>query len=289
VTTCIESKSVVLGGFQFAPPGGASDTNPNTAFFATISSMAAGEQLGYLGDPMSQIAIPIFESMNDSGRGEIVGVLQATLHWRDYLRDILPVTNHGHQVVIENECDVAGENSFTYRIDGPVAKVVGLGDKHDRRFSQYVVDGYFSKQYIVDGTSQGLIFYQDSCPYRFRVYPTQDDYDEHVTAFPVIFSISISGIFVFAIGMFLFYDHLVERRQMIVLAKATQSTAIISSLFVSDTNLIFLLSKNLSDVTLTAEASPGSFACIGNGQEQQTKGRRHGHQQLQTKIVPQWC
>jgi hypothetical protein len=243
VMICIESESAVLGGFQFAPPGGASDSNPTTAFFATISSMTAGEQVEYLGDPMSHLAIPIFENLNDNDNGVIVGVLQATLHWGDYLRDILPVTDHGYQVVIENDCDVAEENSFTYQVDGPVAKVVGLGDKHDRRFSQYVVDGFFSKQNIEDGTTEGLRFYQDSCPYVFHVYPTQDDYDNYVTAFPVIISLSISAIFVFAIGMFLFYDRLVERRQKIVLAKATQSTAIISSLFVSATNPIFILSN----------------------------------------------
>jgi hypothetical protein len=233
VTTCIESKSVVLGGFQFAPPGGASDTNPNTAFFATISSMAAGEQLGYLGDPMSQIAIPIFESMNDSGRGEIVGVLQATLHWRDYLQDALPGIDAGYQVVIENACDPPGQNAFTYQVTGPDVKEVAFGHRHDRQFSQYLVDGYFSKDTIQDGTPQGLRFHQDSCPYEFHVYPTQHEYDKYVTSLPVVISLSISAIFVFTIGMFLFYDHLVERRQKIVLAKATQSTAIISSLFVS--------------------------------------------------------
>jgi hypothetical protein len=291
VTTCIESESIVLGGFQFAPPGRASDSNPNTAFFATITSIDEANQLEYLGDPMSHLAIPIFEYLNDSNRGEIVGVLQATLHWRDYLRDNLPVTDHGYQIVIENECDVS-ENTFTYQVDGPVVQVIGLGDRHDRRFSQFHGDGYVGKQNVEDGTSEGLTFHIDSCPYAFHVYPTQHEYEKYLTKLPVIISFSILGIFVFTIGMFLFYDRLVERRQKIVLAKATQSTAIISSLFVSDTNLIFILSNAFVSHTcscaLTAEASPGSFACIGNRQEQQTKGRRHGHQQSQTKIVPQW-
>jgi hypothetical protein len=293
VMTCLESRSAVLGGFHLAPPGGASDTNPTTAFFATIASIAQGEEREYLGDPMSHVVFPIFQYLNDTDRGKIVGIIKATLHWQDYLQNTLSATDYGYQVVIENECDEADENIFTYQVDGPNAKVVGLGDRHDRQFSQYLVDGYFSKQNIEDGTSQGLRFHQDSCPYVFHVYPTQDDYDKYVTALPAIISLSISAIFVFAIGMFLFYDRLVERRQKIVLAKATQSTAIISSLFVSTgISYAFCASKCILTTIVctlrTAKASPGSFACIGNRQEQQTKGRRHGHQQLQTKIVPQW-
>jgi hypothetical protein len=295
VNPCIKNGAAVLGGFHLAPPGGASDTNPTTAFFATIASMADGEEDVYLGDPMSHLAIPIFENRNDTDRGTILGVLQATLHWRDYLMNALPEIDVGYQVVIENTCDAPGENSFTYQVDGPDVIVVGLGDRHDPRFSQYVVGGNFSKDTIQDGTPEGLIFHHDSCPYAFHVYPTQDDYDKYVTSLPLIISLSVSAIFVFTIGMFLFYDHHVERRQKIVLAKATHSTAMISSLFVSASNLIHVLSDEmLSDHHvsyargLTAEASSGSFACIGNRQEQQTKGRRHGHQQSQTEIVPQW-
>jgi hypothetical protein len=203
--------------------------------------MSAGEHLEYLGDPMSHLAIPIFEYLNDTDKGNVVGVLQATLHWGTYLRDILPPTDQGYQIVIENDCGSSGGSMITYQIDGPDAKVVSLGDKHDRRYSQYLVEGSFSKENIQDGTAEGLPFFHDSCPYVFRVYPTQDVYDKYTSGLPIIGSLCTLAIFIFTIAMFLFYDNLVERRQKVVLAKATHSTAIISSLFVSDTNLRDLL------------------------------------------------
>jgi hypothetical protein len=234
ITRCIESREAILGGFHFAPAGSTSDNDPTTAFFATLASMAAGQKVDHLGDPMSHIAFPIFDSLNDTDRGEVVGIVKATIHWLGYLRGVLPVTDYGYQVVIESGCGTDEENTFTYQVDGPVSKVVGLGDRHDRGFSQYVVDGYFSKDTIKDGTAEGIPFYLNSCPYVFHVYPTQREYDKYVTTFPVVISISIAAIFFFAICMFVFYDWLVERRQKIVLAKATQSAAIVSSLFVSD-------------------------------------------------------
>ena len=236
VMASIESRSALNSGFHFAPAGYPSDIDRATAFFAALESMDAGEETKYLADPMSHIAIPIFDSINGTGHGEVVGVLTALLHWKDYLEVILPATDYGYHVVIENGCDPKGENAFSYQLDGPMVTVLGKGNRHDRKFTQYLVDGYFAKENIKDGTLRGLNYSDDFCPYMFHVYPTQALYDKFVTKLPIMISLSISAIFVFTIGMFLFYDRLVERRQKIVLAKATQSTAIVSSLFVSYSN-----------------------------------------------------
>ena len=184
---------------------------------------------------MSHMVIPIFDSLNSTNRGEVVGVLKAKFQWKDYLEGILPVSEYGYHVVIENGCDPPGENAFTYQVDGPKVKVLGKGDRHDQTFNQYSVDGNIAKDTIKDGTPQGLRYSDDYCPFAFQVYPTQALRDKYVTNLPIILSLSISVVFVFTIGMFLLYDRLVERRQAIVLAKATQSTAIVSSLFVSTT------------------------------------------------------
>jgi len=238
IKDCIEQKKTVLGGFEFAPLGGVSDTHPDTVFFATIASMAAGESLKYLGDPMSHIVIPIFQGVNDTDREHVVAVLQATLHWQDYLRDVLSDTHYGYHVVIETGCDPKGENTFTYQIDGHVASVVGWGDHHDRGLSRHRVDGVFIKDHIQDGTTEGLPYHDDSCPHVFHIYPTQADYDHYLTSLPFIISLVSAAIFAFTIGMFVWFERLVERRQKIVLAKATQSTAIVSSLFVSITKSV---------------------------------------------------
>jgi hypothetical protein len=58
-------------------------------------------------------------------------------------------------------------------------------------------------------------------------------YDTFKNNQPTIVAICLGAVFAFAIGVFFLYDWLVERRQARVLAQATQSTAIVSSLFVS--------------------------------------------------------
>lgn len=234
--TTIDNRSAVLGGFNFAPAGKSTDADVTTAFFATLESIFAGKEVPYLGDPMSHLVIPIFDSIDRDNRGEVVAILKATLHWQYYLKNILPDTYYGYFVVIQNACDDTSTNAFTYQVDGPDAKVLGFGDRHDRKFSQYGEEGYISKSNIQDGTADGLPFDRTSCPYSFKVYPTQNDYDHYVTSFPLIMSLCIAGVFAFTIATFIFYDRLVERRQRIVLAKATQSTAIVSSLFVSSTD-----------------------------------------------------
>ena len=247
VQASIETRSAVLSGFHFAPVGGPSDPDRTTAFLATLDSMNLGKQVEYLADAVSHMTIPIFDSLNGTDRGDVVGVLKATLHWQDYLRDVLPASDYGYQVVIQNGCDPDGENAFTYQVDGPNVKVLGKGNRHDRKFTEYLVDGYFAKDNINDGTRGGLNYSDNSCPYVFHVYPTQAYYDKYVTSLPIILSLSMAVVFLFTIGMFLLYDRLVERRQSIVLAQATQSTAIVSSLFVSATNRLPLLVKCSED------------------------------------------
>ena len=243
VQASIERRSAVMSGFHFAPAGGPSDPDITTAFFATLESMTFGKQMEYGGDPMSHIAIPIFDSLNGTDRGEVVGVLKAKFHWKDHLEGILPATDYGYHVIVENGCDPIGHNAYTYQVDGPKVKVLGKGNRHDPKFTQYHVIENFAKDIIQDGTLRGLNYFDDFCPYVFHVHPTQAHYDKYVTNVPIILSLSMAVVFLFTIGMFLLYDRLVERRQSIVLAQATQSTAIVSSLFVSTTNRLQLLIK----------------------------------------------
>ena len=84
---------------------------------------------------------------------------------------------------------------------------------------------------IPDGTRDGLPIYEGECRYTITIYPSQDFKDEHITPVPVVITLAVAGIFAFTIVMFFVYDRLVERRQNLVLTKAVQSTAIVSSLF----------------------------------------------------------
>ncbi len=225
---CIASKSAVLGGFHIEPPGSSSHPDRMTTFFATLLSMSTGKEVEYPGDPDSHMAIPIFDTLNGTDR-KVVGVIESAIYWRWFLRNILPKNDFGITVIIANDCD----GSFTYHLDGPEASAIGFGDRHERKFSMYGVEGLLNKAIIEDGTIDGVPFHETSCPYTFHVYPEQEYYDHYVTNEPLVISLSVAAVFAFTIAMFLVYDRLVERRQRLVLAKATQSTAIISSLFVS--------------------------------------------------------
>jgi hypothetical protein len=225
---CISKNAAVLGGFSNAPSGGVSHPNPETSLFALLESLEAGERVEHAGDPISHMAMPVFDVLNGTER-EIVAVLQSTIHWRTYLRDLLPDTVKGITVVIENECD----GFYSYEMSDSKAFGIGFGDRHEPAFDDYQVKGRFLTERIEDGTISGVPLNQEGCPYIFHVYPSLIYYEDFISKDPVVISLSVAAVFSFTIFMFLLYDRLVERRQRLVLAKATQSTVIVSSLFVS--------------------------------------------------------
>jgi hypothetical protein len=224
----INNQAAVMGGFHSAPAGKISDPDRTTSFFARLLKISEGHDKEYPGDPDSYIAIPIFDTLHGANR-TVVGIVETSIYWRWFLHNLLPDDHEGVHVVIENACD----GSFTYLINGPQAIALGFGDRHDPRFHAYRVDGSLNRSRIDDGTVHGMEFHKHSCPYTFQVYPSQLVYDEYFTQEPVLVSLSVAAVFLFAIAMFILYDRLVERRQRLILAKATQSTAIVSSLFVS--------------------------------------------------------
>ena len=205
---CIATKTAILGGFVTPPPGPASSPNMSTSFFATLLSMREGVQVEYLGDPMSHLFVPIFETLNGTDRN-VAAVLTSTIHWRWYLRHVLPKSNNGINVVIENECD----GNFTYFLDGEEAYVVGFGDQHDPKFTKYHYGGNFTAKTIEDGTAHGITIDRNVCPYSFHVYASQEDYSGYVTNEPVIICLSVAAVFFFTIIMFFTYDALVSACQ----------------------------------------------------------------------------
>ena len=83
-----------------------------------------------------------------------------------------------------------------------------------------------------DGTSKGLPFVdREGCKYSVTIYPTEMFEKEHRKSTSVILVVTVLIVFLFTIAMFIVYDRLVEDRQSLVLRKALQSTAIVSSLF----------------------------------------------------------
>ena len=69
------------------------------------------------------------------------------------------------------------------------------------------------------------------CAYGIRVYPTQALEDEYVDNEPVEFVLFLVVLFLFTTSAFLIYDCIVQRRHRLVMKKAREQTAVVSSLF----------------------------------------------------------
>ena len=108
-----------------------------------------------------------------------------------------------------------------------------LQDLHDTSFdgSEVLSEVLQSEENTADGTRFGLPFSANGCHYTISLYPTQLFVEQYSNALPAIVLSVIVFVFAFTILLFLFYDRLVEHRQNLVLKKAVQSTAIVSSLF----------------------------------------------------------
>jgi class 3 adenylate cyclase len=223
----IRTQNAFLGGFISGPAGSSSHAHPHTAFFATLRSIWEGEQVEYLGDPMAALQMPVFDSFNETTQ-KPVAVMTSLIHWRSYFRNILPSNINGVIAVLQNECD----GNYTYEIHGKDALVKGFGDLHDHEFDNWRRTAQFGVSILEDGTSTGIkLDTGEGCNYFLHVYPSDELYRDYVTKTPIIVTLAVAMIFVFTAVMFLVYDRFVERRQRVVLAKATQSTAIVSSLF----------------------------------------------------------
>ena len=231
----VDQAVLVVGGLVSAPPGTSAHENMYTATFATLQSIAAGEEVEYQGDPMSYLSIPIFDNFDIDTR-MVVATIKSTIHWRSYLVNLLPSNVNGITVVLENVCD----GFFTYEVHGSDVMNVGPGDQHDPTFDEYGISGRFTIETIEDGTVQGLKLDQGGCPYFIHIYPKQEYYESFQTNEAVIVAVSLAAVFLFTLFVFVVYDCLVEKRQQKVLKHATQSTAIVSSLFVSNNPDVFM-------------------------------------------------
>ena len=259
------TESVAISQLIMAPPGDMYSKTPSTALIALLMTIAAaGENQGekamthdnameYIGDPVSKVYFPIYDNFEDTRKP--VAILLAWIRWADYFANVLPASIKGIIIVIQDSC--GGE--YSYLANGVEVIGLGPGDHHDPNYSSLKRTMDFSSvQNIAVGTKYGMAFNHDFCPISISIYPS-DDFEETFTSqTPLIMTLSVAMVFVFTAFMFLIYDRLVERRQMLVLRKAAQTHAVVSSLF----------PKNVRDRLLQgddANQSNKSAAMSGNG------------------------
>ena len=198
-----------------------------TAEIAWLLRLANRERTRYEGDIFTNIYFPIFDSFEVETR-EPVGVVRAVIHWARYFTNVLPSTTEGIVVVLENGCD----KPYTYQIDGAKVIPVGHGDLHNPKYNKYVKTSSFADvTTIPDGTEAGMTLHFDKCLYSIRVYPSEHMENIYKTNTPIVITVAVAMVFVFAVLMFFAYDRLVERRQRILMGKARRTHQIVASLF----------------------------------------------------------
>lgn len=173
-------------------------------------------------------------STTDSVTGDSVlkpvAVIAASFYWRAMIRDILPTGSRGMIIVFKNPCT----EPFTYQIDGPIVKYLGVGDHHDEQFEnmekaseQTDLEAFSKEQAVYSGVNVDA----EVCPFSFHIFPSDHMKAEFTSYDPIIVLVSVVSIFVFTSLVFLCYDRIVEQRQRTVLKTAVDSSANVSSLF----------------------------------------------------------
>jgi len=221
-----ETAHLIISEFISAPRGYMDSQNHNTAVFSLLLSVTHNKVIEYLGEPMSLVSYPLFNNFQTDRQA--VGVMVAWIHWMSYFDSILPDTARGIVVVMYDTCG----GIYTMEIMGEQVFFRGEGDLHDRAFDDMHREARFQEEQIInDGSKNGIPLNQGQCNIVVNVYPSQLFYDEYNDKTPIVITIAVAIVFVFTAFTFLFYDRLVEHRQMLVLRKAIQSTQIVNTLF----------------------------------------------------------
>jgi Adenylate and Guanylate cyclase catalytic domain len=161
----------------------------------------------------------------DPAGHSVVGLIVATLYWRDLIRNILPDGSNGIHIVF-SICSV----DFTYEINGPEVKYVGPGDFHDAEYDDLGI--HSNKEFMVrDKLYSGAPLDPEYCHSKLSLYPSDSMKASYTTMNPVIFTVAVLFIFAFTSLVFYLYDVTVERRQRSVMNTAVRSSYIVSSLF----------------------------------------------------------
>lgn len=226
VHVCIATQEVVIEGMDRSSPGYGDDAIPRTAEMAWLMSMRHRRKTKYLGDIFTSVYYPVFDNFSDDRKA--VAVMRFVIHWEDYFEDILPESKQGIVLVLENSCDLP----FTYKINGGKVVHIGTGDHHETKFDKYKRSATFQGvTEIADGTSDGMKLHQGDCPYTISVYPSSDFAQDFKSPTPLLLTFTVCAVFIFTIFIFFCYDFLVERRQRLLMRKATQTHQIVASLF----------------------------------------------------------
>jgi len=189
----------------------------------------------------------------------LLEVFQLFFTWADILRSVLPGYIKGLIVVLEKSvAGGANSQSFTYRICGEQAALLGEGDLHDPRFDSY--EHQVIANVAQDAQDLGIVDYLVT--YRIRIYPSLTFQNQYLTVRPLAMTLTVVAMFVLTCAIFLLYDYLVDARQNKVVKFAQRSGRIVDSLFPSGVReRLFSHAEHLRNEILTDDNN----TCPGSG------------------------
>ncbi|KAL7556387.1 hypothetical protein ACA910_014129 [Epithemia clementina (nom. ined.)] len=224
---CIANHTAVTGG-SFNTAGGIGVGNSITDNLLAVWGRQ-GEAIG--SDPLGSYFYPVHEDLYDKN-SKVVALIIMYVHWRQLFVNLLPPDAKGLVTVMENTCGQV----FSFEINGADVRYLGEEDLHDPHYDHLMqstkLTSYFNEH-------RSKLYYgvplspDKGCQYTLRVYPSRTLEETYESNFPVIATVVVVLIFVFAILVFISYDCFVERRQRLVMRNALRTGAIVSSMFPS--------------------------------------------------------
>lgn len=191
----MDSKSIVIG----KPLATEEQGGTRHQFLESTMSIAVNSTQKYVGDPVSNVFVPYFDSLNQDRN--VVGFMSILVRWGLYFENILPHNHDKIVVVLENTCT----GSYTYRINGSNVTYLGVGDLHDPSYNYLKKSTtYQNEQVIPDGTKTGLPLNQNVCPFVMSTYPSDVSAKYMFPNCQIVFNVSSHTIPSFRIRLFRF-------------------------------------------------------------------------------------
>jgi hypothetical protein len=194
--------------------------------------------------PRNTILFPILKSTEDK---TIVGAIAISSDLGGYFENTLN-QDSSLTVVTKNTCGQV----LSFEVLGSDVTFLGEGDLHDPKFDETVTISTTQraqlelkevatefKNYFADAAAPALLSspYDGrgndtiGCSHTIAVYPTAAYHRQFETFWPLLFPMVCGVLFIVNFILFLGYDVLVKRRQVMVEQTAEDSNAIVNSLF----------------------------------------------------------
>ncbi|CAB9506384.1 Receptor-type guanylate cyclase gcy [Seminavis robusta] len=192
----------------------------------------------YYSTPRAALYAPVYDSANEDS---VVATVDLEFMWETFLADILDDYVEAIVVVAESSCS---GRQYSFQVQGINASYMGAGNlaPDPKTFSapSPVNSTYEAFRQIILPSSDADASANDTssppqlpCQYRLSVYATEEFKASFMTHKPEIYRWIVLGIFLFAVGVFLVYDCIVDQQSNRVVESAKKTDALVSTLFPS--------------------------------------------------------